>query len=124
MKHYRIYDYRQTSPIKNLITVVGVKYTTARDVSEQAISLVYEHLGRDVNTHKSAPVLLRILEFWMAKVGTNSRHLYNRKKSPVRLRKGFIFGERVGSRGVSGAPLVNQHVSYPPPLRNRAEKLP
>jgi glycerol-3-phosphate dehydrogenase len=46
-KHYQIYDHTQTDKIDGLISILGVKYTTARDVAEKAIDLALRKLGRD-----------------------------------------------------------------------------
>jgi glycerol-3-phosphate dehydrogenase len=43
--HYRIRDY-QYEGIKGLISVIGVKYTTARDVAEKAVDQVFRSCGR------------------------------------------------------------------------------
>ncbi|RMF67596.1 MAG: glycerol-3-phosphate dehydrogenase/oxidase, partial [Calditrichaeota bacterium] len=40
LKNYRIIDHEQDSALKGLVTVVGVKYTTARDVAEKTLDLV------------------------------------------------------------------------------------
>lgn len=45
-KHCRIYDHQERDGIGGLISVVGVKYTTARNVAEKTIDLVVEKLGR------------------------------------------------------------------------------
>ncbi len=44
-KHYRIRDY-QDEGVKGLISVIGVKYTTARDVAEKAVDQVFRSWGR------------------------------------------------------------------------------
>lgn len=45
-KHYKIIDHRQDFGIDGLISVVGVKYTTARDVAQKTIDLVFKKMGR------------------------------------------------------------------------------
>lgn len=45
-RHCRIYDHQKENGIEGLISVVGVKYTTARNVAEKTIDLVVEKLGR------------------------------------------------------------------------------
>ncbi len=45
VKHYTLCDHRQEDGVEGLVTVVGVKYTTARDVAEKAIDLVFIKLG-------------------------------------------------------------------------------
>ena len=45
-KHYRIYDHKREDGIDGLISVVGVKYTTARDVAERAVNFVFKKLGK------------------------------------------------------------------------------
>jgi glycerol-3-phosphate dehydrogenase len=44
-KHYRIRDH-QDEGVKGLISVIGVKYTTARDVAEKAVDQVFRSWGR------------------------------------------------------------------------------
>ncbi len=45
-KHYFIYDHYRDDGIDGLITVVGVKYTTARDVAEKAVDIISKKLGK------------------------------------------------------------------------------
>jgi glycerol-3-phosphate dehydrogenase len=52
-KHSRIHDHQKEEGIEGLISVVGVKYTTARDVSEKTVSLVFRKLSRHVPTSRS-----------------------------------------------------------------------
>jgi len=44
-KHYQIHDHRNEG-VKGLLSVVGVKYTTARHVAERVIDLVFEMRGQ------------------------------------------------------------------------------
>lgn len=46
-KHYKLCDHQQDSGVEGLISVVGVKYTTARDVAQKTIDLVYKKMGKD-----------------------------------------------------------------------------
>ena len=46
MRAGRVYDHLREDHIGGLITVVGVKYTTARKVAEKAVNLAVERLGR------------------------------------------------------------------------------
>lgn len=45
-KHYAIYDHAEESKIEGLVSVVGVKYTTARDVSKKTVDLVFKKMNR------------------------------------------------------------------------------
>jgi glycerol-3-phosphate dehydrogenase len=45
-KHYSIVDHSRHGGPDGLITVIGVKYTTARDVSEKVASMVVRAIGR------------------------------------------------------------------------------
>jgi len=45
-KHYRITDHKKRDRIDGLLSVVGVKYTTARDVAEKMVNLVTGKLGK------------------------------------------------------------------------------
>lgn len=44
-KHYEIHDHGNTDAVHGLISVMGVKFTTARDVAEKAIDLAARKLG-------------------------------------------------------------------------------
>jgi len=46
VKQYSLCDHQREDGVEGLITVVGVKYTTARDVAEKTIDLVYNKLGK------------------------------------------------------------------------------
>jgi glycerol-3-phosphate dehydrogenase len=46
VRQSQIYDHERDDGIKGLITVVGVKYTTARDVAQKVVDLAVEKLGR------------------------------------------------------------------------------
>jgi len=45
-KHYKIHDHAKEDHVEGMISVVGVKYTTARDVSEKIIYRVFKKLNR------------------------------------------------------------------------------
>ncbi len=49
VKHYRILDHAKEDRVENLISVVGVKYTTARDVAEKTLRLALAKLGKSRN---------------------------------------------------------------------------
>ena len=51
-KQYLIRDHR-SGGVDGLITVIGVKYTTARDVAEKAVDKVFELLGKQVPISRS-----------------------------------------------------------------------
>jgi glycerol-3-phosphate dehydrogenase len=46
VKHYTLCDHQQEDGWQDLISVVGVKYTTARDVAEKTVDLVFKKLGK------------------------------------------------------------------------------
>ncbi len=52
--HYLIYDHQRRDGLDGLITVVGVKLTTARDVAEKTLNLALKILGkqRPCETHR------------------------------------------------------------------------
>ena len=52
-KHYTIIDHEQGDGIEGLITVVGVKWTTARDVAEKAVNVAVRHLKPAVSCQMS-----------------------------------------------------------------------
>lgn len=45
-KHHHLHDHLREDRIDGLISVVGVKYTTARDVAENAVNMVFKKLGK------------------------------------------------------------------------------
>ncbi len=45
-KHYRIIDHARDNGPQGLLSVVGVKYTTARDVAEKVVNLVFRKMGK------------------------------------------------------------------------------
>ncbi len=47
LPHYRIVDYSKTAQVDGLLSIVGVKYTTARDVAEKTMNLVMTKLHND-----------------------------------------------------------------------------
>ncbi len=46
LKQYKIVDHGQSDDIQGLISVVGVKYTTARDVAEKVVDLILMKFGK------------------------------------------------------------------------------
>ena len=46
VKHYHLFDHQKADGIDGMVSVVGVKYTTARDVSVKAVDLVVKRLGK------------------------------------------------------------------------------
>lgn len=52
-KHYQIYDYREQG-LQGLISVVGVKYTTARNVAQKVVDWVFQSWGKKLPKSKSS----------------------------------------------------------------------
>jgi glycerol-3-phosphate dehydrogenase len=48
--HYRIHDHSVENGVEGIVTVVGVKYTTARDVAERTVKLLVKKLGMPVGS--------------------------------------------------------------------------
>lgn len=57
-KQYQILDHRKEN-LEGLLTVVGVKYTTARDVAEKAVDRVFDLLEKQPPRSRSAETPLR-----------------------------------------------------------------
>lgn len=59
VRQSRVVDHQATDGLEGLISVVGVKYTTARAAAEQAVDLVYQKLGQPIVPSKTdrIPVL-------------------------------------------------------------------
>ncbi len=53
-KHYQILDHAKEDQLEGLVSVVGVKYTTARDVAQKAIDIICKKLSKSsaCTTHK------------------------------------------------------------------------
>jgi glycerol-3-phosphate dehydrogenase len=54
LKQFRIHDHADREGIDGLISVVGVKYTTARGVAEKAVDLVFRKLRKPVVPSRTA----------------------------------------------------------------------
>ncbi|NOZ61615.1 MAG: glycerol-3-phosphate dehydrogenase/oxidase [Calditrichaeota bacterium] len=46
MRHYKIFDHYKEDKIQGLITAIGVKYTTARDVAKKTVDFVFKKMGK------------------------------------------------------------------------------
>ncbi len=57
-KHYNIIDHSTDDDLDGLISVIGVKYTTARDVSEKTINLAFKKLGKEIVPSQTAELPL------------------------------------------------------------------
>ncbi len=57
-KHYELIDHKRSHGLEGLITVLGVKYTTARDVAERAIACALKKLNRPVAVSPSGSCAL------------------------------------------------------------------
>ncbi len=53
LKQRQIYDHRTDDKIEGLITIIGVKFTTHRDVASKAVDLVFAKSGRKTVTCKT-----------------------------------------------------------------------
>jgi glycerol-3-phosphate dehydrogenase len=52
-KHYRLQNHASEGGLGGLISLVGVKYTTARDVAEKTVNMIFKHLGSNPPKHTS-----------------------------------------------------------------------
>jgi glycerol-3-phosphate dehydrogenase len=52
-RRYRIVDHARRDGVSGLLSVIGVKYTTARDVAEKSVDQVFERLERIPPRHAS-----------------------------------------------------------------------
>jgi glycerol-3-phosphate dehydrogenase len=53
-KHYQVRDHAVEDGIQGLVSVVGVKYTTARDVAEKTVDLLEKKLGKSPTACQTA----------------------------------------------------------------------
>jgi glycerol-3-phosphate dehydrogenase len=65
-KKYKILDHQQEEGIEGLISVIGVKYTTARHVAQYATDLVFRKLGKEPPRSRTAttPIYGGNMERW------------------------------------------------------------
>ena len=54
VRHYKIHDHALQDGIEGLITVVGVKYTTARDVARRTVDLIAGRIGQKTAPSRTA----------------------------------------------------------------------
>jgi len=54
LMHYKLVDHTKQDGVDGLITVLGVKYTTARDVAERTINLAARKLDKTIKSSTSA----------------------------------------------------------------------
>ena len=57
-KHYRLIDHAVEDGLEGLVSVIGVKYTTARDVAEKVVHTVLRKMGRPVSPSPSSTMTL------------------------------------------------------------------
>ncbi|HHS14090.1 MAG TPA: glycerol-3-phosphate dehydrogenase/oxidase [bacterium] len=125
-KHYRIIEHERENGLKNLITVAGVKYTTARDVAAKTVDLVFCKRGNKVppcrthctplmgghiyrfddflnRTRKTAPGLPEsVIDHLAVHYGSDTSALYRYLDDDESLRESLP-----GSREVIGAQIVH-----------------
>ncbi len=53
-KHYQLIDHLDEDGIDGLVTIVGVKWTTARHVAERTLDLIFKKLGRKSKGNRSS----------------------------------------------------------------------
>jgi glycerol-3-phosphate dehydrogenase len=58
-KHYSLHDHSREDGVEGLLSVVGVKYTTARDVAQKIVNLVFRKLGDRSPACRTAGLRLR-----------------------------------------------------------------
>jgi glycerol-3-phosphate dehydrogenase len=56
MRHYRLVDHEREDGVRGVVSVVGVKFTTARGVAEKTVDLVLRKLGRPAVDCQTADV--------------------------------------------------------------------
>jgi glycerol-3-phosphate dehydrogenase len=56
LRNSRVHDHARSDGIENLISIVGVKYTAARQVAQKAVDLVLHKLGRPFVNSRTAAV--------------------------------------------------------------------
>ncbi len=58
LNHYKLVDHAEHDGVEGLLTVLGVKYTTARDVAERTINLASRKLGKPIEKSTTATTIL------------------------------------------------------------------
>lgn len=115
MREGRVHDHLREDHLGGLITVVGVKYTTARKVAEKAVDLAVERLGRRARpcqTH-SVPIwggqIKRFDDFRARAIATCSFGLEPQTMDHLAYSYGSEYGqivEYVGKNSSLGRPLT------------------
>lgn len=81
VKHFQIYDHLERDRVDGLISVIGVKYTTARDVACKTMNLVFKKLSRKAPQCLTAETPLhgghieRFEDFMQEAINRNPHHL-------------------------------------------------
>jgi len=57
-KSYKIIDHQKENQIVGLLSVLGVKYTTARDIAEKTIDLALKKIGKERTPSRSSQTIL------------------------------------------------------------------
>jgi len=58
LRHYRIFDHEKEDGIAGILSVIGVKYTTARDVAARTIDRLASRMGRTFPQGRTATIRL------------------------------------------------------------------
>lgn len=83
--HYAIVDHRRRDGIEGLLSVIGVKYTTARDVADKVVTVALRKLGR-----RQAPSRGAAIPVWGGELASLDAFLSERLEAD-----GAAFGEDV-----------------------------
>ncbi len=81
IRHFHIHDHASTDGISGLITVVGVKYTTARDVAKRTLDLIAGKMGKTLPKCETEITRLyggeieRLADFLNENVADKTHHL-------------------------------------------------
>lgn len=111
VRHYKIHDHALQDGIEGLITVVGVKYTTARDVARRTVDLIAARIGQKTAPSRTATTPLyggeieRFDDFLKGNLSRRPRGHDEKVMAHLSRNYGSALGDILGYEKDGGEPL-------------------
>lgn len=111
VRHYKIHDHALQDGIEGLITVVGVKYTTARDVARRTVDLIAGRIGQKMAPSRTATTPLyggeieRFDDFLKGNLSRRPRGQDEKVMAHLSRNYGSALGDILGYEKDGGEPL-------------------
>ncbi|MBN2102749.1 glycerol-3-phosphate dehydrogenase/oxidase [bacterium] len=110
-KHYKIYDHAEEDQLDGMLSVVGVKYTTARDVSEKVINRVFTKLNR-----KPIPNRIRYLRVFGGDMKRFEDILSIAQSNPLQACNDYVMSRLVKNYGTNYRKLLQKGAAGSEPV--------